>query len=718
MLAIAPAASAQGRPFGIQQFMPQDQDIFGPGCGGAPNCSPDALSDKFDGVDSLAHLTAVATPETTQVTWYACPLGTAVTTQAALSSCNVVIGTDSTGVVPPIGPGASSPADEAYDVNWDIPGSLDQQRRDIAALACIGTAQQVEGGSANCRVDEENNIFLEDAQTGAAANQTSSGEFGQYRTLQGCLDVAPGNAACDAARKPFPHGSPVPNDGFDVQAFTSDDVNALGAIVNSPADASTEPAPANQLNGPLCSLEQTFTNFKRWRCFFNDAAIPNDAEMAISLDDNTAVGAKPEGTGGYCNSNNNPASTPSAQNEVPGAHDFCILDSHYAVSSARQASRFVQTFAPNPPSPSANASCAAPDTDETSNLGTTEDATLCLFDQFSDPFAGPWTETTSGAGSIADCGPEGTGHDHNGDGRFEDCVGNTGADGVSTGLTFQNPTGPTGDQVLTGCYDPQNQTTVPPVANHGCADAGSTLTATKTIHWGTQASEVFLAYNNPAPTNPSDPCRTGVTFKANDVGDFDDITVCTFDSSGNPVPTNPGAQRLQWTITGAQGEEPTAIRFNPAPPPDETSGSGASASARIEAVQEGDNFVNVFLLDSNGDVVDAFSLEKQVHGENQPRDVTTNLTARKSKIRIRGKANTESECQPGRSVTLFKRRRGPDNVIGTDDTNSLGRWSVPARGRGTYYARIAGSTATDNQGGGVLNCLPDQSNDVRRRRRG
>ena len=732
----APPGYAQ-RPFGIQQFEPNDTQFASGGNCAAPNpgtpqgCIADYLSDKFDGVDSLAHLTAVATPETTQVTWYACPLGTAVTTQAALSSCNVVIGTDTTGVIPPIGPGASSPADEAYDVNWDIPGNLDQQRRDIAALACIGTAQQVEGGQANCRVDEEDSIFLEDAQTGAAQNQTTSGEFGQYRTLQGCFNVAPGNAACDAAYKAFPHGSPVPNDGFDFKAFTSDEVNNLQSAINEPADAQNEPNNATFDGFVNCTLEQTFTNFKRWRCAIGDALIANDAELAVNLLNANGAGAQPTGTAGYCNSNNNPNVTdfdpgtggnqapPPAQNQVPGAHDACVMDVHYIVSSARQASRFVQTFAPNPPSPSANASCANPDTDETSNLGTTEDAILCLFDQFTDPFAGPWTEQTSGAGQIADCGPEGTGHDHNGDGLFEDCVGNTGPDGVSAGLTFQNPAGPTGDQTLTGCYDPQNQTTNPPVANHGCADAGTTLTATKVIHWGTTASEVFLAFNNPAPANAADPCRTGVTFKANTVGDHDDITVCTFDSSGNPVPTDISPQRIQWSITGAQGEEPTAIRFNPAPPPSETSGSGASAQAGIDAVQEGDNFVNVFLLNANGDVVDTFFLEKQVHESDEPpppRDVPTVLTIKKSPKFIRGKAQTEDECQPGRQVTLFRRRRGPDSVIGVDTTNSLGRWGVrTGKRRGTYYARIAAGQATDAQTGGQLNCLPDQSRDVRRR---
>jgi hypothetical protein len=533
---------------------------------------------------------------------------------------------------------------------------------------------------------------------------------------------------CDAAYKAFPHGSPVPNDGFDFKAFTSDEVNNLQSAVNEPADAQQEPNNATFDGFVNCTLEQTFTNFKRWRCAIGDALIANDAELAVNLLNANGAGAQPQGTGGYCNSNNNPNVTdfdpgtggnqapPPAQNQVPGAHDACVMDVHYIVSSARQASRLVTTFAPNPPSPAANASCANPDTDETSQLGTTEDNIICLFDQFTDPFQGPVTETTTGAGSFADCGTL-TGHDHNGDGRFEDCVGTTNASGQATGITLQNPSGPTGDQTLQACFDPQNQTTNPPVANHGCADAGTTLTASKVIHWGTTATEVFLAYNDPAPSNAADPCRTGITFKANNVGDHDDLTVCTFDSSGNPVPTDISPQRLLWDIFGAQGDEPTAVRFNPAPPPQETTGSGASAQVGIDAVAEGDNFIRVTLLNNNGDPIDNFAVEKQVEQGTPPvRDVPTNLTAKKSPKFIRGKAVTEDECQPGRQVTLFRRRRGPDSVIGVDTTNALGRWGVrTGKRRGTYYARIAAATATDSQSGGQLNCLPDQSRDVRRR---
>ena len=724
MLAIGAAPAQAARPFGIQQFHPNDTPNFvGPCGGGGPNCRGDLLSDKFDGTDAVAHLTAVATPETDNVTWYACPenftaaAGTdepPAPTNAQLASCNVTIGVDSTGVVPPIGPSASSPADEAYDITWDIPGSLDQQRRDIVALACIGSGQNLDNPNPNCRADVEQSIFLEDAQTGVAANQSTAGEMTVYRTAAAdpSCGGSPLGSACLANFKPFTHGSPVPNDGFTLRATTSDDVGSLAALVNSPSDAQTEPSGSNDLNGPTCSLLQTATNFKTWECVLGNGDIPDDAEMAINITDISTPASKPEGQGGYCNSENNPTSAPSAQNQVAGAHDGCTLDMHYAVSSARAAANLVQTFEPNPPSPSGTASCASPDTDESSNLNTTEDVRICVFDQFGDPFSAPVTESTSGQGEIEDCGTL-TAHDHNGDGTIDDCHGNS-AGGTATGITVGNPTGPTGDQVLTSCVDPQNSTTQPP--GHGCADATGALVKTLTVHWGTKATEVFLAFNNPAPSNTADPCRTGTTFKRNDVGDHDDLTVCTFDSNGNPVPTDTSAQRLQWTITGAQGEEPTAVRFNPAPPPDETTGTSATAQAGVDAVQEGDNFINVFLLDSNGDVIDAFSVEKQVHRSPITRNIKTNLTAKKGRKFIRGKAKSaESECQSGRQVTLFRRRKGPDDVVGSDNTNQFGRWGVKTgHRRGTYYARVAASQTTDAQTGDTLNCLADQSKDVRR----
>src|SRR5918999_1954865 len=58
----APPASAADPP---ESFFP-DGD-------GAAGFAGNVLSDRFDGVDSRAHLTLVATPEATRAAWYRCP---------------------------------------------------------------------------------------------------------------------------------------------------------------------------------------------------------------------------------------------------------------------------------------------------------------------------------------------------------------------------------------------------------------------------------------------------------------------------------------------------------------------------------------------------------------------------------------------------------------------------------------------------------------------
>jgi hypothetical protein len=416
--------------------------------------------------------------------------------------------------------------------------------------------------------------------------------------------------------------------------------------------------------------------------------------------------------------------------------DECTLDSHFAVSQERRANAVSQSFVPGngathsahqPPSPGANAGCQPGETPEKTHsesslsdgFGTPTGSALeiCMLDQFNDPFAGDYTEEATSPGDMV-CG--GASHDHDGDGRIEHCHGTTAAGtGIATNRV-QNYNATTGSSTITSCADPQatGGTVQNPPAGHGCADAATGLKDTLTITWGTQPTEVFLAFTDPAPTNPSDPCRTGITFKRNNVGDTDNLIVCTYDSNGNPVPTDTGGSRITWTVTSPTNE-PTTVRFNGSPP-QETSGADASASTSIVAERQGNNFVNVFLDNSNGNTIDQFTIEKQVEGESQPQNVPTNLSARKSKRKVRGKAATPkaAECRVNRQVTLFKRTPGPNQVIGQDTTNSFGRWAVrvPKPRRGRYYARVTASQATDNTGQ-TLNCLADQSDDVRWKKR-
>jgi hypothetical protein len=229
-------------------------------------------------------------------------------------------------------------------------------------------------------------------------------------------------------------------------------------------------------------------------------------------------------------------------------------------------------------------------------------------------------------------------------------------------------------------------------------------------------AEIFLAFADPAPSDAGDPCRTGSTYRQNAVGDHDDVVVCTFDASGVPSPTNVSSTHLRWSISTAYGGGSTAVRFNPSPPPAETSGSAATATAGIDAIEETeDNVVNVSLLDDRDAVVDSFSIEKDVRFGPEELPPWTRLTAHKDRKFIGGKAvSVEPRCEPRRQVDLYRRRKGQDDWIGSDTTNRAGQWRVvTGRRRGTYYAR-APAKLIDNWSGGHETCMADQSNDVRR----
>jgi hypothetical protein len=157
----------------------------GDGAGGADG---NILSDRFDGVEALAHLTVVAPNRYDARHVVACPVAvTSPIDDAELATCNVTIGADTDGKVPTTAT-LSDPADEAYEVFWDIPNPLDQEFRDILALACVGDATTLTGPAANCRQTLEQGlglaflgIQLDDAQGGSGL-QATAGEMFQICT--------------------------------------------------------------------------------------------------------------------------------------------------------------------------------------------------------------------------------------------------------------------------------------------------------------------------------------------------------------------------------------------------------------------------------------------------------------------------------------------------------------------------------------------------------
>jgi hypothetical protein len=716
------------------------------------------LSDRFDGTDSQTHLTVVATSDTDRVDFYACPVAVGATVeQAELPQCNVLIGTDSTPNTPLAGT-TLNPADEAYDVFWDIPNNLDLNFRHIVGLACIGAGTTLPPSSnPNCRQTVEENILLDDA-AGGTSGQTTTGEMVSYCTADTAANGGPSNgganpcevgattvnttqrAAVDARFKPFHHGDAIPNDGVVIRATTSPDIagalSGTGGATNPAslflaldfgADANNDPQTND--SGRYCNIIDDKTTFKLWECAVTSAALvaqPN-SELAVWIEeDDPAPAGAPDGEGACAGDAVGGAMSATGPSE-------CTLDSHYSATVARSATTVKQSWTPggghthSPPSPPSNAGCQAgeteTDTHSNSQLGDVELGELCMSDQFTDPFAGgAYTEELTAPGNLDACSNGNQRHDHDGDGRFEHCHGVTDAAGLAQ-FQVSNFNATVGTTTLTSCFEGEVETaagsTPPARTDHGCTDEAAGVKDTLTLQWGTLPTQVFLAFTDPAPVNPADPCRTGITFKRNNVADTETLIACTYDSNGNPVPTDQSGARLQWTITDAT-DEGTAVRFNGSPP-QETTGANATTTVQIVAEQQGDNFIDVTLLGANGNFVDDFFVEKQVEGENVAQRVATNVTAKKGTRRIRGAAKTpgNAECRDNRDVSLFKRVRGPNRLIGTDVTNDRGRYgiAVPKPRRGTYYVKVSQTTRTDPNNGNTLNCLSGQSDDVRYRRR-
>jgi hypothetical protein len=135
-----------------------------------------SLSDRFDGVDSRAHLTLVATPETTRAAWYRCPRNAdedngpaGAIDQEELGLC-IKIGEDTE---PTVAEAAAPVDNEAYEVFWDIPHEIDLVELDILALECVGDLTFVFGPGQTCRQTLEQDITVDDA---GIPSRTTSGD--------------------------------------------------------------------------------------------------------------------------------------------------------------------------------------------------------------------------------------------------------------------------------------------------------------------------------------------------------------------------------------------------------------------------------------------------------------------------------------------------------------------------------------------------------------
>lgn len=786
LFAIAvPAQAAHTAPDNLSVFMPNGD--YG---------DKNQLSDQFDGQDNLAHLTAVASVDTDNVTFFACPAGQVPFNDAGTSvsrnaGCDVV-GTDSAGQSPgEFDEHGEATSDEAYEVFWNIPADLDGETVDIFALACQGAegtsdTDPNDGTPDNCIQDEELGVYLEDSSD---EDDLISGEIVGICTATGSnvTDTTP-NAGDTGNRcfneddgdsialedRPFRedlaiHGGIVPDDGFTLRFTTSADVATAGACLAYPNDAETDPLnPCNVEEA--ATLEQEFTTYKQWIVTFDDVDVPEDDPLTTTVNEaelDLAIYGTPEagGTVSVAECDNAPAGF------TADALD-CVFDEHYVISTERQAEDFVLTFDADDDF-NYEDDCDSPTTEASNQLDDEHAMYACFTDQFGDPFpaAGDTTEVT-----FESAGPEGseisscpgTSHDHDSDNRSEHCHVDEGdgytddgdfvfeieVDNYSTGTTTATP----GDQVITACQDDEafSGTEAAPGTNHGCQTAELTATATK--HWQTAPDQTRLVFSDGADA-PGD-CLTGDQFRENNIGDTDNLLVCTFDSDGNFTGTEPaGSGRLQWFISPSGGGELTATRFDPNPP-NET-GADGTAVATIESFRQGNDVIQVCLQNdpggnaNTGDGDDCSSVQKRVTGEggggtnpacsdgvdndgdgqvdgndpgcSGPNDTTegdggtgggekirvaTNLT-----IRYDAEANafkgaagsSRKRCQRGRLVRVKKIVPGPNRTIGRDRTNKFGNWRVDKRRvNGRYYAVVTKKKFT-LPSGDILVCQRDRS---------
>jgi hypothetical protein len=97
--------------------------------------------------------------------------------------------------------------------------------------------------------------------------------------------------------------------------------------------------------------------------------------------------------------------------------------------------------------------------------------------------------------------------------------------------------------------------------------------------------------------------------------------------------------------------------------------------------------------------------------------LATNVVKIDSKVTIsahapafHGRVKSDNHaCETGRKVKLFKRRHGPDHLLGHDETNHRGRWQVGMNplSSGAYYAKV--TRREEGTAGTIYVCRRDRS---------
>jgi hypothetical protein len=633
MALVAPTASqaqqAGQRPLVVGNLMPNQT-----------YSDKDQLSNKFDGVDSAAHLTAITSPNADRVTWFVCA-STATSPAVGTANCRD-IGTDASGIQPrPANPAQFDAGSyRAFDITWnmqDVPTNI----YNIVTRACAGAPSADRSGPAagdqntvpeNCRDTVESLISVDNVAT---TFPPQPGAFGTGEivgicigTTAECLPTAQGGTGTGTFQ-PATHGGTVPTDSFSVSFRTSSDVTAAGACL---ATFSAAPAaPGGRVDPSQCqvganSVTETTpqnANFRQFVARFQNAGLTNNVDYDLAIFGNRTT-TDPECTAAQAGDGRNGRGRFTGINRGNtggtgfNAATVCVFDEHYVVARAAQPGgrTIVATF-PNQTTPGpVTANCQPADTEETNRQGTTETVFACVRDEL-DRSVGAGTTVTfesTGVGTLV-CQGAGAGPTQNipsgggtptvqpSAGDTQRCTAVTDVNGrasaqLSNGAgtpTTGNRAGQTGTQNVVACLDQSPATNTRPA---GCADEAPSQRSAVTKTWIGQPTTVALVFQRAGAQ--ADSCAGGDSFKVNNIGDNDTLLACVFDDQGRPTTTQ--------DPTGTDQGQTTLSWFNSAPgivafttnPPSET-GPNGTATVGIRALAQGSSTITVTLNRAGGD---------------------------------------------------------------------------------------------------------------------
>lgn len=241
------------------------------------------LSDGPDGTDSRARLSSSAGSTTDRAIWVVCPTGGFPATSAVPPPGCEMAGTDTSGT--PVG----NTGNEAYEVLWNIPASLDATTSDVASYHCAGAPTESEPGG-NCLREVESNVRIDD---GATAGSEQTATFTEY-----CVDANRDGDCIDSGdvpNRPLSHGTVLPNlsqhssGQFIVGVSSSSSIGNMSMCMDFNASGGSPPNScdsaafdsARRSARPVAQAEEG--NF-----YFFPVSPPNNAQMAFFLHPNNS----------------------------------------------------------------------------------------------------------------------------------------------------------------------------------------------------------------------------------------------------------------------------------------------------------------------------------------------------------------------------------------------------------------------------------------------